>query len=462
MAQTNNAELTYIRMTETPVTKLVISLGIPTTISMLVTNIYNMVDTYFIGEINTSASGAVGIVLGLMSVIQAFGFMFGHGAGSIISRKLGAGDGDTASRIASTSFFWALFTGMLITVLGLIFVDPLMYLLGSTDTILPYARTYAQCILISAPFMATSFVMNNIIRFEGKAAYGMVGLVAGAVINIFGDWLLMKVFDLGILGAGISTAVSQLISFGILLFLYVSGRTQSRISIKLISRDFKDTLNIVKTGFPSFIRQGLTSLSTIVLNRLAAVCGAAIGNEDAAVAAMSIVNRICFFVFAVGLGVGQGFQPVCSFNYGAKKYLRVKKAYWVTFLIGEICLSTFAIIGFIASSQLVGFFRDDPLVIELGTFALRVQLFSLFFLPLTICSNMLFQGVGKNGFATVLSMMRSGIVFIPTIYILAYFFGLTGVMIAQTVADIISFFATIPFVVIFWRSLPQYDEKQTV
>ncbi len=447
-------EITYKRLTETPVTRLVISLGIPTTVSMLVTNIYNMVDTYFIGKIDTSASGAVGVVLGLMSVIQAFGFMFGHGAGSIISRKLGAGDKETASKIASTGFFWAIFVGFVIGALGLIFIDPLMRLLGSTDTILPYARTYAACILVSAPFMAASFVLNNIIRFEGKAAYGMVGLVAGAVINIFGDWLLMEgIFNLGILGAGISTAVSQTISFLILLYLFLSGKSTSRISVKLISRELKDTVNIIKTGFPSFVRQGLTSLSTIVLNKLAGICGEAIGNKDAAVAAMSIVNRICFFIFAVGLGVGQGFQPVCSYNYGAKKYDRVKRAFFATVLIGEICLSAFAVIGLILSPWLVGFFRDDSLVIELGTFALRAQLVSLFFLPLTICANMLFQGVGKSGFATVLSMLRSGVVFIPVIFVLSHFLGMTGVMLSQTVADILSFFISIPFVTSFLKEL---------
>lgn len=450
-----NAEITYKQMTETPVTKLVVILGIPTTVSMLVTNIYNMVDTYFIGQINTSASGAVGIVLGLMSVIQAFGFMFGQGAGSIISRKLGAGDNNTASRIASTSFFWALFIGIFIGFFGLIFIDPLMYLLGSTETILPYARDYAGCILVAAPFMTTSFVMNIILRYEGKAAYGMIGLIFGGVLNIFGDWLLMKVFNWGILGAGISTAVSQIISFIILLSLFLGGKSTSKISFKYISKDIKDSADIIKTGFPSFVRQGLTSLSTIVLNNLAATCGEAIGNKDAAVAAISIVNRICFFIFAVGLGIGQGFQPVCSFNYGAKKYNRVRNAYFATLFIGELSLSAFAVIGFIFSSQLVGFFRNDPLVIEIGTFALRAQLFSLFFMPMITCSNMLFQSVGKNGFATILSMMRSGVVFIPVIYILSSLFGLTGVIISQAVADIISFFATIPFIISFLRKLPK-------
>ena len=217
----------YEKLTETPVSKLTIMLGIPTTISMLVTNIYNMADTYFVGELGTSASGAVGVVFGLMAIIQAFGFMFGHGAGSIISRRLGAKDVESATRFASTSFVSALAAGGLITVLGLLFLEPLMRLLGSTDTILPYAKTYAIFILIAAPFMASSCVMNNILRYEGRAALAMVGLISGSVINIFGDWFLMTRCHLGVEGAGISTAVSQLISFGILFYMFSSNKTQS-------------------------------------------------------------------------------------------------------------------------------------------------------------------------------------------------------------------------------------------
>lgn len=442
-------ERQYKKMTETPVSKLIIMLSIPTTISMLVTNIYNMADTYFVGKLGTSASGAVGIVFGLMAIIQAFGFMFGHGAGSIISRRLGAKDVESASRFASTSFVCALAAGGMITLFGLLFLEPLMRLLGSTDTILPYAKTYAVFILLAAPFMASSCVLNNILRYEGRAAFAMIGLTTGSILNIFGDWLLMMRLHLGVEGAGISTAVSQVISFFILLFMFLSGKTQSRLSVRWITRDPEEVFLICKTGLPSLMRQGLTSVSTMILNGQAGIYG------DAAVAAMSIVNRICFFIFSIGLGIGQGFQPVSAFNYGAKKYDRVRKGFYFTWLAGEVLLGAIAVVGMFFPEQLVAFFRDDPEVIAIGSVALSVQLVALFFQPLTVCSNMMFQSVGKNGRATFLAMLRSGLCFIPAILILSRTLGLAGVEIAQTVADILSFFIAFPFAINFLKKLKE-------
>ncbi len=435
----------YKKMTETPIPKLVISLGIPTTISMLVTSFYNMADTFFVGKIGTSASGAVGVVFGLMAIIQAFGFMFGHGAGSIIARKLGEQKVEHARVTASTSFVSSLIAGALITVSGLLFMDPLMRLLGSTETVLPYARQYGFYILLAAPVMAASCVLNNILRYEGRALLAMIGLTTGGVLNIFGDWLLMAWFGMGIRGAGISTAVSQCISFGILLYMFVSGRTQAQLSLRNCFRIKGEIWNIVKTGFPSMMRQGLNSVSTMVLNGYAGLYG------DAALAAMSIVNRICFFVFAVGLGMGQGFQPVCAFNYGARKFDRVKKSFWFTVALGEVALGAMAAAGILCSSHLIGFFRDDPAVIQIGTLALRLQFVSLFFIPLSVCGNMLFQSVGSNGRATFLSALRSGLCFIPILVLLTSLFGLLGVQMAQTVSDVMTFIITVPFVLHFLK-----------
>ena len=446
-------ERQYKKMTETPVAKLVIMLGIPTTISMLVTNIYNMADTYFVGKLGTSASGAVGIVFGLMAIIQAFGFMFGHGAGSIISRRLGAKDVESATRFASTSFVSALFAGGMITLFGFLFLEPFMRLLGSTDTILPYAKTYARFILLAAPFMAASCVLNNILRYEGQAAFAMIGLTTGGILNIFGDWFLMMKLGFGVEGAGISTAVSQLISFFILLFMFLGGKTQSRLSVRRVTKDMSEVLLICKTGLPSMMRQGLSSISTMILNGQAGVYG------DAAVAAMSIVNRICFFIFSVGLGIGQGFQPVSAFNYGAKKYERVRKGFYFTLGAGEVLLGAVAVVGMFFPEQLITFFRDDPEVIAIGSVALSAQLISLFFQPLSVCSNMLFQSIGKNGRATFLSMLRSGLCFIPVILILSRTMGLLGVEIAQTVADVMSFFIALPFVISFMKKLKKMGDQ---
>ena len=450
----DKAAAQYKKMTETPVAKLVLMLGIPTTISMLVTSIYNMADTYFVGQIGTSASGAVGVVFGLMAIIQAFGVMFGHGAGSIVSRSLGAKDGERASQIGSTSFACAMLTGAFISVMGILFLDPLMRLLGSTETILPYARTYAFYILLAAPFMASSCVLNNVLRYEGRAALAMIGLVSGGLLNILGDYIMVNRLGMGVRGAGLATAISQTISFCILLSIFLLGKTDSKLSLKRVSKDFNDVILICKTGFPSLVRQGLSSVSTMVLNGQAGVYG------DAAVAAMSIVNRVCFFAFSVGLGIGQGFQPVSAFNYGAKKYGRVRKGFFVTLAIGEVFLGCFAIVGFLNAERLVGLFRDDAAVIAIGTVALSAQMLSLFFQPLAVCSNMLFQSVGKNGVATILSMLRSGVCLIPTLLILSSTLGLTGIEIAQPVSDVLTFAISLPFAVKFLRTLKQLEEKE--
>lgn len=452
----DKASAQYIKMTETPVAKLILMLGIPTTISMLVTSIYNMADTYFVGTIGTSASGAVGVVFGLMAIIQAFGFMFGHGAGSIISRSLGARDSERASQMASTSFICAGIVGIGIAVLGILFIDPLMRLLGSTETILPYARTYAFYILLAAPFMAGSCVLNNVLRYEGRAALAMVGLVSGGLLNIFGDWAMVSKLGMGVRGAGLATAISQSISFFILLSMFLRGKTESKLQLKRAARmKGEDILLICKTGLPSMMRQGLSSVATMVLNGQAGIYG------DAAVAAMSIVNRVCFFAFSVGLGIGQGFQPVSAFNYGAKKYDRVRKGFLATLGMGECFLGVFAIIGFLNAETFVGLFRDDPEVIAIGTVALSAQMISLFFQPLSVCANMMFQSIGKNGVATLLSMLRSGVCLIPTLLILSSALGLTGIEIAQPVSDVLAFMISLPFVINFLKTLKRLELETT-
>ena len=445
----------YDKMTKQPVGSLVITLGIPTTISMLVTNIYNMVDTMFVGKLGTSASGAVGIVFGFMSILQAFGFLFGQGAGSIISRRLGNKDEDSASVVASTAFFSSMFMGLLIGILGTVFNTKMVYLLGSTDTILPYAKTYSLFILAAAPFMTSTFTMNNILRFEGKASLSMVGLMTGAILNMVGDPILMFGLDMGIAGAGLSTAISQFVSFCVLLSMFLSGKTQSKLSVRKITREFNVLFDIVATGFPSLVRQGLQAVSTMILNQQARIYG------DAAVAAMSIVSRISFFIFAVGLGIGQGFQPVCGFNYGARKFSRVKEAFSFTLVAGEVLLGMFAVAGLLFSNQAIAVFRDDAEVIAFGTPALRYQCMALFLNPLIVLSNMTLQSTGQRAWATFLSMMRSGLYLIPMIYILTYTMGARGIQLAQPVSDVLSFATALPVIVNFVRKLPE-DERETV
>jgi len=444
----------YEKMTQTPVSRLVISLGIPTTISMLVTNIYNMVDTYFVGKLGNSASGAIGIVFGFMSILQAVGFMLGQGAGSVISRLLGNKQEKDASSYASTSFFMALFMGVLIQIFGFLFMEPMLLALGSTQTILPQAREYVFYILLATPFMIACFVMNNVLRYEGKAALSMWGLLSGAVLNMVGDPIFMFGLKMDIAGAGLSTAIAQIVSFCILLSMFLRGKTQSKLSIRKVHMDIKLLGNIVTTGAPSLLRQGLGSVSTMLLNHAAGVYG------DPAVAAMSIVNRICFFIFAVGLGIGQGFQPVCGFNYGAGKYKRVKKAYLFTLALGTGLLGVFALVGLAVSGDVVRIFRNDDTVVAIGTTAMRLQCVSMFFQPLMVMTNMLLQSTGKKLTAAFTAMLRSGLYFIPVLLIMSEWKGLFGVQAAQPIADVLSFLTAIPLVLWFFRTLPEEKESK--
>lgn len=437
----------YKEMTETSVEKLILRLSVPTIISMLVTNIYNMADTFFVGKLGTSASAAIGIVFSLMTINQALGFMCGHGCGSNISRKLGNKQGNEAIKFASTGFFMSLFLGVLIMIIGIIFMEPLLRIMGSTDTIMPYAKSYGICILLSAPFMTGSCVLNNVLRYEGKAALALVGLTLGGVLNIIGDPIFIFVLNMGTLGAGISTAVSQVISFFVLLAMFGGDRTVSRLRFSAVSWDIKDILNILYTGLPSLIRQGMMSVSTMVLNYMSMPYG------DAAIAAMSIVSRVCNFIFAIALGISQGFQPVSAFNYGAKKFKRVKRAFVFCCGLSIIILGVLSVLSLIFSGHIIGLFRDDADVISVGTFALRAQCIVLFISPITLAASMMFQGAGENLASSIASFLRSGITFIPMVAVLPRFFGIYGIQLAQPVADVISFVIVMPLIVRFFKKI---------
>ena len=448
-AKSFNAEYQYKKMTETPVARLILVLGIPTTISMLITNLYNMADSYFVSQISLSAGGATSIVFGVMAILQAFGFMFGHGAGSHLSRALGEKDYKKADLFASTGFFWALLCGIIIMTFGLIFIKPLMIVLGSTDTILPYAIDYAKFIFIAAPFMTTSCVLNNILRYEGKAKLAMIGLTSGGLINIALDPLFIFTFDLGILGAGLATAISQFISFCLLFSMFILRKTQSKISIKYLSKEFTAFINIIITGLPSLARQGLNSVSTMVLNLTAKPFG------DAAIAAMGYVARTSSLIFCVGLGIGQGFQPVSAFNYGAKKYDRVKKGSYFTLFFGTAFLGLISLICFIFAPQIISIFRTDLEVVAIGSEALRIYCVALLFFPISVVSTMLFQSIGKSKPALILSCLQSGLIFIPLCLILPTYLGVLGIEISQPLAYFFSALVALPWMVKFLNSMPK-------
>ena len=454
MTNDDRSALQFRRMTETPIPQLVLSLAAPTILSMLITSIYNLADTFFVGQISTSASGAVGVVSSLMAIIQALGFMLGHGAGTIISRSLGSRDTTAATRFASTSFFTALVFGVVLAVAGLGTLPHFMMLLGSTETILPHACAYARPILIAAPLMISSLVMNNILRYEGKASFAMIGLVTGGVLNIALDPLFMFVFGLGTAGAGIATALSQSISFCILLSMFLRGKTVSQFRITAVTHSPAEFGTILMTGMPSFGRQGLNSIGGMLLNI------AARGYGDAAVAGMSIVSRIFMFIISVAIGTGQGFQPVAGFNYGAQKYRRVQQACLFTMAASFCFLSVILTVCWFNAETLIRLFRDDPEVTAVALPAFRYQCFAMLLQPVIVAGNMLFQSIGKSGRATFLACCRQGVFFIPLILTLPRAFGLLGVEICQPIADVLTFFVTVPFLFPFLRQLVRMDEAE--
>ena len=444
----------FHKMTETPVWRLILELALPCIISMLITSFYNMADTYFVGMLNSnSATGAVGVIFPMMAIIQAVGFFFGHGSGNYISRQLGGHQTEEASKMAATGFFLALFTGIIICVAGLLFLRPLTYLLGATDTILPYAMSYLRIILIGAPWMTASLVLNNQLRFQGSAAYGMIGITSGAILNIALDPLFIFVFDMGIAGAALATIISQLVGCCI-LFIQCSKGANIAIRFSNFTPRWKYFRLIIQGGLPSLGRQGLASLATICLNRAAGPYG------DAAIAAMSVVQRIAMFGGSAVIGFGQGFQPVCGFNYGAKLYQRVEEGFWccvkVTFLF-LVCVSA---IGALFAPQLIALFRNDPDVIAYGATALRFQCITFCLQSWIITSNMMTQSIGKTLPATFLAVARQGIFFIPAVLILPQLFGFFGVQIAQCVSDVFTFLFAVPIQLMVLREMKRLPQAE--
>ena len=441
-------------MLNAPVSRVIPRLAIPTIISMLITSIYNMADTFFVSQLGTSASGAVGVIFSAMAIIQAVAFMIGMGTGTNVSQALGAGDEERARRFASTGFFTAFGVGVVLAALGLSNIDWLVRFLGATETIAPYAKAYATYIFYATPLMMCSFVMNNLLRFEGLAMYGMVGITTGGLLNMALDPIFIFGLGLGTAGAAIATAISQCVSF--LILLLMSNTRPDAISIH--PRHFRPSLatygRILYNGFPSLGRQGIASISTILLNTAAGVYG------DAAIAAMSIVSRFIMFINSSVIGFGQGFQPVCGFNYGAGRYSRVREAFWFCVKVATVILLVLAGVSMLFSRQIITVFRrDDAEVIRIGTLALRLQLATMPLWGFIVMGNMFTQSIGYGVRATLLSIARQGIFLIPALLILPRAFGLIGIQIAQPISDICTLVFTIVIISGVLRQLKNKPDR---
>jgi putative MATE family efflux protein len=472
----------FVRMTTAPIPSLIARLAIPTIISMLVTTFYNLVDTLFIRQLaNDSMVAAVGVVLPLMSIIQAFGFFCGHGSGNYISRALGERNTEDAENMASTGMFYAVAFGLAISVFGLIFIDPLAVLLGAkTEATTRATIDYMRWILIACPFMTGAVVINNQLRMQGNATYAMVGLTFGAVLNclldpififgagdvIFGGFRMPFGAGMGVAGAALATAISQLVSFSMLCVGMLRSDT---IKIRLSRIRPRYFTGIVQGGLPSLARQGLASVATACLNHavgLFLVGGAVI---DAAQAAMTGVSKITLFLASALIGFGQGFQPVCGFNYGAKRYDRVIEAYWFCVKVAAVVLCVFSAVGYIFAPAITrAVAASTDLSAQIATVTFRAQLIVFPLQAWVMLCNMMLQNIGMTGRATLVSMTRQGLTFMPSVLLLPLilqFIGespVLGLQLAQCVADILAFLISLPIGLKVLREMGKTKKKQSM
>lgn len=456
MENADKSSATYKKMTEAPVFGLVTKLAVPTTFSMLITSVYNLADTYFVSSLGNSATSAVGVVFSIQSVIQAVGYGFGMGALSLISVKLGEKENGKADLYAVSGFVGAFLTGLLITVLGLINPPFLMKIFGSTETAMPFACKYGFWILLGAPVFCSSFVLSNVLRAQGKATLSMFGLCSGGIINIGLDALFIFVLKMGVAGAAIATFISQIISFFVLASFFIAKKSIVKINPLLTSRHISDYIVVFKTGLPTVFRQSLGSIATTLLNYAVRPYG------DAAMAAVSIANKIYMLIRNMLIGVGQGFQPVAGYNYGAKRFSRVGKAFNSAAVLGTAYGVATTVILFVFSEEIMGTFRPgDAYVMETGSRMLRFLCLALPVLGYSTFVNQLYQCLGFVAPATVLASCRQGIFFIPLILILPHCIGLAGVQLTQAAADVLTFAVSVPFHIRMLRLLSK-KEKQVL
>lgn len=451
------SEARFRLLTETPIPRLVLSLAVPTIISMSVSALYNIADSWFIGHISTAATAGVGVAFAYQTLIQAIGFFFGAGSGNYISRALGARDSEGAGRMAANGFFTSFLIGVILLVLGLTFITPLSRILGATNEVVPYSNAYLRWLLIATPFLISQMTLNNQLRLQGNAMVAMIGLTTGAVLNVLFDWLFIIRMDMGVGGASLATFVSQTISWMLLL-----GATFIDGNVHISLRNYSLSLSILKEigagGLPSLMRQSLSSIATISLNWAAAYY-ALDGQEASTIAAFSVVARVMQCAMAVILGVGQGFQPVCGFNWGARLYGRVRQSYLFTISLSLLLLVAMSVCGLLYAPQIISFFRDeDPELISIGTKVLRWQCAAFPLVAVTTPTNMLLQNIRRTGRATLLAMCRHCIMFYPAILLVPSIWGLGGLQASLAVSDVLTFMLALPFCISILRELSARDK----
>lgn len=439
-------------MLNEPISKVIPKMAIPTIVAFLINSIYSLADTYFVSSLGTNATAAVSVNSSLDQLIMMCGSMLALGANSYIARLLGKGEDKKASNVLSTSFFSAFAIGLILMIFGITFMTPMVRFLGATPTCEQYSIDYATYVLFAAPFMASSFVMNQCLRSEGSSMLSMIGMGFGGVLNCVLDPIFIFGLDMGVAGASLATAISKLVSFSILLFPYVTRKSMLHLSI----RNFKPTKDIIyeviSVGSSSMFRSGLAVVASIMLNDIA-------GNiSDSVLAGIGVCTKIMMFPFSIILGFGSGFQPVAGFNWGAKRYDRVKESYKFSSAAALIGAGVMAILLAVFSDQLIVLFAGTDMEMrEIGSFCIRLQCIALPIHAWVAVVNMLCNSLGNAGGAFLLATARQGSCFIPFLYPLAHFWGSYGVSSAQAVADVLSLAIAIPIMIYMMKKIKRTE-----
>ena len=454
MKQTESQQRRRELMLTQSVGKVVCKMAVPTIVAFIISSIYSLADTYFVSGLGTDATAAVSVNASLDQLIMMCGSMLAVGANSYIARLLGQNNDQKASKVLSTAFILAATIGLTLTVLGSIFMTPMMRLLGATDTCLQYSMDYASYVLLAAPFMATSFVMNQCLRSEGSATLSMVGMGFGGILNCFLDPVFiyglpaLGIPAMGVAGASIATAISKVVSFIILIFPYVTRRSLLNLSIKNFCPNWDILSNIVSVGSSSMFRSALAVISGILLNNMAGDI------SDSVLAGIGVTTKVMMFPFSIILGFGSGFQPVAGFNWGAKRYDRVQDSFrftaW-TSIIGAGVMA--AILIAFADPVIIAFAGEDPQMRELGKICIILQSIALPIHAWVAMVNMLCAGLGNGGGAFLLATARQGTCMLPILFPLSYFFGVYGLVSVQAVADVLSLALAIPICIYMVRKI---------
>lgn len=430
-------------MLETPMRKLIPSMAAPTVIAMFISSVYSLTDVWFVSSLGIEAMGAIGINVTIDNIIMMAGSFLALGANSYIARLLGADNNKKAANVLSTAFFTAIMMGGLVLILGFSFMDSMVRLFGATETIAPYAIDYAGFVLLSAPFMAANFVLNQCLRSEGSPVLSMTGMVSGALVNIILDYVFIMIFGWGIKGASAATAISKLVSFSILVSPYLRGRSILNLSIRNIRYSRDIVSEVCKMGCPSLFRLAASTFAAIITNRIAG------SFSDAALAAISLTNRIMMFMMSLALGFGQGFQPVAGFNWGAKRYDRVLKGFWFSAKSSILVMLVLSSVMFAFAPQVITLFDQNGSadMVRIASLALRLQSATLPIVAWAIIVNMCFAGIGRALSSSILSLSRQFICLMPVLFILPPLFGDTGLAASQATADILTFAISTPLMI---------------